>query len=94
MPLVNKKLRYDPDHGLVPGYFMCDLCGARSSVGDNPLHRPECVAVGLSTLTLCFGPKQVAIVKEMATTWGETHTWYGLSLRHLKETFPELLRNL
>jgi hypothetical protein len=91
MPLVNKKLRYDPNHGLVSGYFVCDECGARSPVGDKSTHLSECVAVGLSSLTLCFGPKQVAIVKEMAATWGETHTWYGLSLKHLKETFPELL---
>jgi hypothetical protein len=91
MPLVNKKLRYDPNHGLVPGYYMCDVCSSRSSVGEQPAHRPDCTEVGISSMTLCFGPKQVAIVKEMATTWGETHTWYGLSLRHLKGKFPELL---
>lgn len=91
MPLVNNKLSYDRDHDQVAGYYRCDLCDARSPVGGRFVHQDGCNAVGLSTRTLCFGPKQVAVVKQMAGTWGEEHTWYGLSLRHLTSAFPELL---
>jgi hypothetical protein len=27
----------------------------------------------------------------MAGAWGEDHTWYGLSLKHLMSAFPDLL---
>jgi len=91
MPLVNNKLSYDRDHDQVAGYYRCDLCDARSPVGSRFDHRDGCKAVGLSSRTLCFGPKQVAVVKQMAGTWGEEHTWYGLSLKHLMSAFPDLL---
>jgi len=91
MALVNNKLSYDRDHDQVAGYYRCDLCDARSPVGGRFVHRDECKAVGLSSRTLCFGPKQVAVVTQMAPTWGDEHTWYGLSLKHLKSAFPNLL---
>ena len=91
MSLVNNKLSYDPDHLQVAGYYRCDLCDARSPVGGRFVHSDECKAVGLSSRTLCFGPKQVAVVTQMAPTWGDEHTWYGLSLKHLKSAFPNLL---
>ena len=92
MPLLNNKLRYDRDHDQVAGYYVCDECSARSPVGAAFHHDDGCTAVGISSRTLCFGPRQVAVVEEMAETWGDAHTWYGLSLRHLKSSFPELLR--
>ena len=91
MSLVNNKLSYDRDHDQIAGYYRCDLCDARSPVGGKFVHRDECKAVGLANRTLCFGPKQVAVVKQMAGTWGDDHTWYGLSLKHLKSAFPNLL---
>jgi hypothetical protein len=91
MPLVNNKLSYDPEHDQVAGYYRCDLCEARARVGSKFVHSDGCKAVGLASTTLCFGPKQVAVVKQMAGAWGDEHTWYGLSLRHLKIAFPDLL---
>jgi hypothetical protein len=91
MALINNKLRFDPDHTAVAGYYVCDLCEGRAPVGSEVQHKGECKSVGIAGRTLCFGPKQVQIVKDMAQSWGEEHTWYGLSLRHLKTSFPELL---
>lgn len=91
MALINNKLRYDPDYQAVAGYYVCDACDGRGPVGGPFTHQGECRSVGIAGRTLCFGPRQVAIVKEMAASWGEEHTWYGLSLRHLKTAFPELL---
>ena len=90
MSLLNK-LRYDGNHDQVAGYYVCDACSARSPVGTGLLHIDGCTARGIANRTLCFGPKQIAVVKEMAGTWGEEHTWFGLSLKHLKRSFPELL---
>ena len=91
MRLVNNRFSYDREHDLIAGYYRCDLCDARSPVGSRLVHGDACTAVGLSSRTLCFGPKQVAVVKQMAGAWGDEHTWYGLSLNHLRSAFPDLL---
>ena len=85
---------YNPEGITIMGYYRCDECGATFSAGKETGHADNCIGNGNEDrLTFVFGPDTARMIKSKATLLGDDDavSYGGLTLKKLKEIFPESL---
>lgn len=89
---MERKYRYDPSRLLPYPLYRCDTCGAEVLSGGEDLHKRGCAVApwGFASFTMVFGPGQAEGAKRVGV-YGENTPWYDLTLKILREKFPELV---
>ena len=94
--LVDKdKLVYDSDVDVSYGVWVCPECWVHFGGGGRTMHHDGCSHLpngyDYSGLEFHFGPTHVERIIQHAERHGEEKEWWGISLKTLKELFPELV---
>lgn len=86
------EFKYDPEHSLSYGYYICETCGSKFFGGGRAIHNRDCSKAneGYNCCVYMFGPEEVKYIKRLGYS---PNGPFDLTLEFLEKNFPELVKD-